>query len=106
MSLSEATKEAIYLKNLLNELINFDKKIILYNDNQGAQKLSKNMVLHGRTKHIDVRHHFVRDAVLDGLIEIKYLPTDKMTADILTKNLNKSKHNLFTQNMGLGNFGK
>ncbi|CAG4960563.1 unnamed protein product [Colias eurytheme] len=64
MAIAEACKEAIYLKNLFSEIVNgFDYVITLYNDNQGAQKLTENPLFHKRTKHIDVRHHFVREAV-------------------------------------------
>ena len=46
---------------------------------------------HQRTKHIDIRHHFIKDLVDSGQVLLKYLPTDKMLADILTKPLPKPR---------------
>lgn len=60
-------------------------------DNMGAQKLDSNPMYHSRTKHIDIRHHFVRDAIEKGLVIIEHIQSDQMTADILTKGLVKSK---------------
>lgn len=89
MALSEASKEAIYLRNLLSEIQGRLDIITLYNDNQGAQKLCSNPVFHEKTKHIDIRHHFVREAVENKLIKLDYLSTDEMVADILNKRLKK-----------------
>lgn len=58
----------------------------------GTQSLGKNPIYHSRTKHIDVRHHFVREVLKDGIIKIEYIPTTKMAADILTKGLPKQKY--------------
>lgn len=73
----------------------------MFTDNQNALKLTLNPIFHKRTKHIDVRHHFVREAVANGSIEIKYLKTDEMPADLLTKALSSSKHVKFTSTLGL-----
>jgi hypothetical protein len=61
-------------------------------DNQGAIKLSKNPQHHNRTKHIDIKYHFVRDSYQKGLIELIHIPTSEMVADILTKALPRDKH--------------
>lgn len=87
LSISDATKEVMFLCNLLKEINNCQKTIIIYNDNQSAQKIVRNCQHHNRTKHIDVRHHFIRDALEKGIIDIKYKPTDSMIADILMKSL-------------------
>lgn len=101
MALSEATKEAIYFKNLLNELIGENHCITLYNDNISAQKLANNPLFHRRSKHIDIRHHFIREAIADENIELKYLSSDEMTADIFTKSLNAQKYDKFRSKLGL-----
>ena len=59
----------------------------MYEDNQGCIALAKNLVYHKRTKLIDVRHHFIREKVEMGIIELRYLPTGEMVADALTKGL-------------------
>lgn len=76
----------------------------MYNDNQSAQKLTNNSMFHSRTKHIDIRHHFIRDAIKDNMIEIKYLSTNSMIADILTKPLTKEKHDVFVKDLCLYSF--
>lgn len=102
MAVCEASKEAIFLKNLMSELIITDNcPIVLYNDNQSAQKLSENCMYHRRSKHIDVRFHFIRDAVANKLVKIEYLKTSDMPADIFTKSLCKIKHYKFMQKIGV-----
>lgn len=101
MAICEASKEAVFLKNFLGELIGGYKSILLYNDNQSAQKLAANPVTHKRSKHIDVRYHFVREVVAKGDIELQYMPTDSMVADVLTKALASPKHNQFVTELGL-----
>uniref|UniRef100_A0AAV1UAW5 Uncharacterized protein n=1 Tax=Peronospora matthiolae TaxID=2874970 RepID=A0AAV1UAW5_9STRA len=65
MALSEATKEAVWLKVLLRELgeMASDEVIKIYEDNQGSIALAKNPEFHKRTNHIDIRYHFVREKV-------------------------------------------
>lgn len=101
MSLTEASKEAIYLQNLLKE-INFDcKRIKLFCDNFGAGMLAKHSIMHSRSKHIDIKHHFIREVVEAGKVEIEYLPTELMTADVMTKSLTAIKHRLCVKAMNL-----
>lgn len=102
MAICEASKEAIYLKNLLFELkCRNDLPQLLYNDNQGAQLLTKQFVFHKRSKHIDIRLHFVGTAVENNCIKIEYLNTNSMPADIFTKSLSCQKHNNFVGQLGV-----
>lgn len=93
MGISDAMKEAIYLRTFLEEL-GYDslKNITIMCDNIGAQKIALNPVSHSRTKHIDIRHHFVRDVLNSGNITLDYTPTEDMAADVLTKGLDTKKH--------------
>lgn len=92
MSAGAATQEALWLRSLLSELGYHQRDpTVLLEDNQGCIAMSLNSGNHKRTKHIDVRHHFIRDQVHANNIILKYLPTDKMTADILTKPLQPCK---------------
>ena len=75
---------------------------VIFGDNQGSIKLSKNPQHHNRTKHIDVKYHFIRDNVQQGLIKLLYIPTNEMVADILTKSLPRDKHEKHMQGMGMG----
>lgn len=56
--------------------------MIIYNDNQNSIKLPGTNGYHCRTKHIDVRHYFLRDKVLKGAIEVRYIQTDVTVADV------------------------
>lgn len=94
MAMSTASQEAIWLRNLGAELFG-DKcktQINIFGDNKSALQLSeKTTTFHPRTKHIDIRHHFVRDNVNNGIVKFTYTATDDMTADILTKALPQPK---------------
>ena len=63
----------------------------LFCDNKSAISMAKNPVFHSRTKHIDVKYNFIREAVENGVIEIKYCSTQNQMADIFTKALSKEK---------------
>lgn len=92
MALSEATKEALYMGRLLQELGVSLNGIVLRNDNVDVQRLASNPVHHARSKHIDIRHPFVREAVQEKSVFIQHVPSDKMAADILTKGLPGKRH--------------
>uniref|UniRef100_A0AAV1UU28 Polyprotein n=1 Tax=Peronospora matthiolae TaxID=2874970 RepID=A0AAV1UU28_9STRA len=70
MALTEAAQEAIWLKALLCELdeMRSDEAVKIYEDNQGSIALAKNPEFHKRTKHIDIRYHFVREKVAEGTL--------------------------------------
>lgn len=59
----------------------------LFCDNISAINISKNHVQHSKTKHIEIRHHFIRDLVEDKNIRLEYIHTEKQLADIFTKAL-------------------
>ncbi|KMQ86839.1 copia protein [Lasius niger] len=87
---SDATKELIWLRHLLESMgVVTDGPTTMKVDNQGAIKLIKNPEYHKRTKHIEVRYHFIREKHEDGQIEIVYVPSSDQLADILTKALSK-----------------
>ncbi|UYV83109.1 hypothetical protein LAZ67_22002237 [Cordylochernes scorpioides] len=90
IALCEAGKEAVYLRALLEEM-GFGELLngptVLKTDNQGAQQLARNPVYHARTKHIDIKWHFIRSICSDGLVEVVHTPTQENVADILTKGL-------------------
>lgn len=93
MALTEATKESMYLGKFFLELgLQELSKISIKIDNQSALMLARNAVFHARSKHIDIRYHFVREVLKDKNIDIERVSTEDMAADILTKGLPKSKH--------------
>ena len=106
MALTDATKELKWIRTLLAELdysnnSNDEPPTTLFSDNQSAIALAKNPVSHARAKHIDLRHHFVREAIQDKVIWVQYIPTTEMTADSLTKALGREKHEKCTSRMGM-----
>ena len=73
----------------------------IYVDNQGGIDLANNPKYHDRTKHIDIRYHFIRDITQKGLVDLIHLPSNDNTADILTKSLPREKFEEHRTNMGL-----
>ncbi|KAL5865755.1 hypothetical protein ACOSQ3_003269 [Xanthoceras sorbifolium] len=85
MAVTEAVKEAIWLQGLLEDLGIGQKHFKVYCDNQSAIHLAKNQVYHARTKHIDVRYHFVREIIEEGGVQIQKIHTAENPADMMTK---------------------
>jgi transposase InsO family protein len=102
MAASAAAREAIWLRTLLEELkYPQQRATIVHCDNQGAIALTHNPVHHQRTKHIDVRHHFIREMYESGQVDVKYIPTHDQVADIMTKALLADKHYKCSHGLGL-----
>jgi hypothetical protein len=95
-------KEALWLCSFVSEIRNEPVRAITINsDNEGAIALLKDNKFHSRTKHIDVRYHFIREAVEDGKVSVVYIPTDENPVDIFTKPLAKTKFRRFVELLGL-----
>ena len=76
--------------------------IDLFKDNQGAIALAENSISGGRTKHIDVRHHFIRELVERKVLSVQVMESSSQHADILTKTLGLDafvKHRAFLMNL-------
>jgi hypothetical protein len=90
MALTPLVQEIVFLQHMLNELrLKTDLPMIVYQDNQSCIKLTVNPEFHQRTKHIDVRYHYVREAVRKGFINLTYVHTKANVADVLTKAMPK-----------------
>jgi len=87
MALTQATKQAIWIRHFLEELGAELDPIVIFGDNQGSLALARNDVFHQRTKHIDIQWHWIRDMIKAELVELHYCPTDQMIANCLTKAL-------------------
>ena len=93
MALTECTKEAVFLQRFVKELGFEDlSHIVIYGDNLGAVKLAGNPIFHQRSKHIDIKYHYVRDALRNEDLRIEHISTTDMAADVLTKGLPRKKH--------------
>lgn len=92
IGLATATQESIYLTQLVNGMDNrIHSCAEIHGDNQGAIALCKNPVNRQRSKHIDVKYHFIRNTLSEGKISIVCCPSEEMVADILTKPVAKPK---------------
>ncbi|GJW18374.1 hypothetical protein Tco_0025810 [Tanacetum coccineum] len=88
-------QQSLWMKQ---ELVDYDIKlndIPFLCDNKGAIDLNKNLVLHSLTKHIEIRHHFLRDNVQKGNISIEKVSSEDNIAKIFTKPLKREPFNLF-----------
>ncbi|XP_068674749.1 uncharacterized protein [Montipora foliosa] len=91
IALAAAVQEGMYLTQMVKDIGEVSGPVLIFEDNQGTIALSKNPVNQRRSKHIDVRYHFVRSAQNAGKIIIKYCPTAEMVADVMTKPVTKFK---------------
>ena len=92
IALAEASKQGQWLRSLLKELrrhklLGKGEAVPIFSDNQACIAIAENPIAHRRTKHIDVRYHYIRQLVSFGKTTISYIPTKDMKADILTKPL-------------------
>lgn len=102
MSLAECVKKALCLRTLLAELLGDEAKPVpIYCDNQPALHMAKDLNCVSRTKHIDVRHHFVRERGLRGEMVYVYCPSEDMLADYLTKVLRPEKFQELMNKLGV-----
>ncbi|KAJ9538956.1 hypothetical protein OSB04_031689 [Centaurea solstitialis] len=114
-SVSTSTAEAEYVAAgiccaqvlwLRNQLQDYDiqlSKIPIYCDNTSAIAIANNPVLHSKTKHIEVRYHFIRDHVMNGDIELHFVPTEYQLADLFTKPLDVTRFNMLISELGMLN---
>ncbi|GKC46247.1 hypothetical protein Tco_1063969 [Tanacetum coccineum] len=79
--------QVLWIKSQLADYDVLYDKVPILCDNTSAIAISNNPVLHSRTKHIDIRYHFIRDHILKGDIELHFVPTELQLADIFTKPL-------------------
>ena len=104
---SEAAKEAIWLQRLLSQLRvdlsqpSASEPVTILGDNRGALALAKNPMYHARTKHVDIRYHFVREKVEERLVKMEWIAGGLNPADGLTKPLGKTKFESFRRMVGL-----
>jgi hypothetical protein len=99
---THAAKEIKWIRTFIGEIFTtLIHPTTLYSDNQSAIALSKDHQYHARTKHIDIRFHFIRWVIEEGVLRLVYCPTDDMTADTLTKPLPSPKAKHFAHALGL-----
>ena len=104
IALSQAVQELTWLKLFLGELLDQPKMVpTMYGDNQSAIKLVKNPEFHRRTKHIDVRYHYIREKFNEGLFSLEYISSKEQIADIMTKPTPRTRFNELREMLGVIN---
>ncbi|XP_074362843.1 secreted RxLR effector protein 161-like [Apium graveolens] len=106
MAATAASCQAIWLRKLLSQITGFKiPPVKLCIDNKSAIYLAKNPVFHGRSKHIDIRIHFIRECVENGDIVVEHVRSEEQRADCLTKALNAVKFEQMRELLGVKKCG-
>ncbi|MCP4115733.1 MAG: Ty1/Copia family ribonuclease HI [Desulfobacteraceae bacterium] len=104
VALSSAAQQAVWLRQLLKNLgCEQHQPTTVYEDNQGAICLARNPIAHKKTKHIEIRHHYIREKVADKTLALKYIGTTDMAADIFTKALARPTYERLRGKLGMQN---
>ncbi|GKV11932.1 hypothetical protein SLEP1_g23145 [Rubroshorea leprosula] len=101
IALSKAGKEIAWMKTFFEELGLKQERFVLFCDNQSAIYLSKNPQFHSRTKHVDLRYHWIRDAIEEKVLDVEKVHTDDNSSDMMTKSLVRSKFEFCRSQAGL-----
>ena len=102
MAFTQATTQALWLSKFFDEVgLPTSKPILIHADNNGSISISLNYKNHRRTKHIDVKHHFVKEHTENGDVLFQYIPSSNNIADILTKPLPRDKICKFAVQLGM-----
>ena len=105
VALSAAAQEAVWLQQLASDLLNKSiQETTILEDNQSTICLAKKQQVHGRTKHIDIKYHFIRDLVEAGRIKLMYCASEEMVADMLTKGLPSQQFEKLRSLAGIAEF--
>ena len=96
-----ACTQLLWMKQILKDYEIEQGKMTLYCDNLSAINISKNPVQHSRTKHIDIRHHFIRDLVEHSIVTLEHMPTKNQLADLFTKPLDKERFKTLRMSIGM-----
>ena len=100
MATTHVAKKAIQLQQLFRDTgFLQDSPMTVYSDNQGCSSFSRNPTFHVRKKHVEIYHHFVREKIEEGKIDLVFCGTQDMVADVLTKGLTREKHSQFKEMM-------
>ena len=98
---TEASKEMIWFKQFLQELGLQQIEYVVYCDSQSAIDLSKNSMYHARTKHIDVRYHWIQEKIKDKSMQVEKISTNENPANMLTKIVTRDKFELCKELIGM-----
>jgi hypothetical protein len=101
MALSDCSRQVVWMHTLLGELGYHLKPVPICGDNQGSIFIASNPVTEKRSKHIDIRFHYIREVIQRKLAELYFIDGENNPADMLTKNLGRVKFQKFRDMIGL-----
>ena len=101
MALSDCSRQVVWMHTLMGELGYHLRPIPICGDNQGSIFIASNPVTEKRSKHIDIRYHFIREVISRRLADVYFIDGDENPADLLTKNLGSVKFLKFRAMLGL-----
>ena len=104
IAVAKVAKEAVQIRDFINDLRIpgcYIESISLYIDSNTALKLTRNPEFHSKSKHIDVKHHFIREKVENKKIDTQRVDTKNNLADVFTKPLNKPTHEDLVGRLGM-----
>jgi len=101
VAITEASKEMIWLQSFMKELGKGQENGKLHSDSMSVIHLAKNAAFHSRTKHIQLRYHFIRSLLEDGALTLEKIHTSENPADMFTKCVNLEKLKLCSASVGL-----
>ncbi|XP_075670339.1 secreted RxLR effector protein 161-like [Castanea sativa] len=93
--------QLLWMKKLLSDYEISQDIMVVYCDNSSTIDISKNLIQHSKTKHIEIRNHFIRDLVERKIVALEYIPTERQNADIFIKPLDRSKFEKLRQVIGV-----
>ena len=97
-------QELLWIQQIMSQMQYSGRDItstLIYSDSQSSLALGNNPEMHQRTKHIDIKHHFIREHIEAGRVDARYISTHEMAADGLTKLLAKVKFSRFVDMLNL-----
>ncbi|GJU49555.1 hypothetical protein Tco_1219110 [Tanacetum coccineum] len=101
IALSGCCSQILWMRSQLTDYGFKFNKILLYYDNKSAIALCCNNVQHSRAKHIDIRYHFIKEQVENGIVELYFIRTEYQLADIITKPLPRERFNFLIDKLGM-----
>ncbi|GKD79473.1 hypothetical protein Tco_1342094 [Tanacetum coccineum] len=101
VSLSACCAQILWMQTQLTDYFFHFDKILMYCDSKATIAISCNLVQHPRTKHIDVRYHFIKEQVERGIVELFFVETEYQLADLFTKTLSKDRFKYLVRRLGM-----
>ena len=96
--------QILWIRNQLFDYELIPNNILIFCDNSSAIAITQNPVQHSRTKHIDIKYHFIREHVMKGTVELHFIPSKQQLVDIFTKPLDESTFSRLVSELGMLNF--